>query len=232
MSLCYWWWILSFWEGTFLLNCFYTWASCPGRCSGGWEPSTWLRAQACLSKCRCLPWDKKTGAVNCIGYMRICSVDCEGFLGWLPDGANACVVLSSTSCWNEVAFILSEALSRISKDDRIWLLVLFFLVRRTLCSKCAYMQLKKWGPSAFTGTTAVRLLLWSCSGDERCSQITTYPRAPSAHLCSYIATAVLSIPDSILFLFEGLTGVFDFHLAWPQWCVLRCSVMCVLWLWC
>lgn len=87
---------------------------------------------------------------------------CQRCLGWLPDGAYACIVLSSTASGNEETFILSGALHRISKGDRISLLVVFLLPnnKSLLYSKCAYLQLKK-GLSAFTGIAPVRLLLWS-----------------------------------------------------------------------
>lgn len=71
------------------------------------------------------------------------------------------------------AFCLSEALDRISKGDRIWLLVLFLLVRRAYCSinVCVY-AIKEMGTECLTGTAPVRLLLCSRSEEEWCSQIT------------------------------------------------------------
>lgn len=120
-----------------------------------------------------LPQDKESCAVTCIGYTDVCSTDCERCSGWAPDGVYACIAPRSTSFCNEEAFILFEALYKISKwvSLVVLFLVVILVVRRAYTVNVCIHSVKTLGPF-FKDTVLVGLLLWSWSGEGRCSQVT------------------------------------------------------------
>lgn len=75
-----------------------------------------------------------------------------------------------------------------------------------------------WGLCTFTGTASVRVLLWSWSEEEQCSQI---PACLLSIICTALHSFSLSDPLS-----EGLTSVFDFSVCLSN--LLHCFHVCTV----
>lgn len=115
--------------------------------------------------------------------------------------------------------LLTVCLHQYLSADDLWTLCCHpNIFSAILCGKCVCMELK-WGWGDFTGTAS-----WSRSEEEWCCQITpcllSTPWTP-LQLCRRCCLPHLWPSSSV---WGAGWHVFDFHLAWPQRCILHCSL--------